>query len=148
MKIYFATDHAGFALKNTLIAYVRDELGHTVEDCGAHELDPEDDYPTFISRAAALVAADSENSRAIVLGGSGQGEAMMANRTQGIRAAVYYGGPREIIALSRTHNDANVLSIGARFLEAGDAMAVVKEWLETTFSNEPRHVRRIAALDT
>jgi ribose 5-phosphate isomerase B len=146
MTIYFATDHAGFALKNALLAYVRDELGYTVEDCGAHEENPEDDYPDFISKAAQAVSGDPHNSRAIILGGSGQGEAMCANRFSYVRATVYYGGNPEIITLSREHNDANILSLGARFLSEGEAKEVVQKWLTTDFSKEERHVRRLAKL--
>ena len=90
MKVYFAADHAGFELKNTLLAYVRDELGYDVEDCGATEYNAADDYSDFVATAAQAVAHDP-GSFGIVLGGSGQGEAMAANRVKGIRAAVYYG---------------------------------------------------------
>ena len=144
MTIYFATDHAGFELKNELLAYVRDELGFSVEDCGAHELDPVDDYPTIVEKAARAVAEDPDARKAIVLGGSGQGEAMVANRVQGIRAAVYYGGNQDIIRLSREHNDANILSLGARFVSSEEARSVVALWLETAFSGEERHARRIS----
>lgn len=144
MTVYFATDHAGFELKEKLIAYVRDELEYVVEDCGAYTFDAEDDYPDFVARAAKKVADSPTNSRAIILGGSGQGEAMVANRIAGVRATVYYGGEPEIIALSREHNDANVLSLGARFIEEIEAKHVVKDWLHHSFSGESRHMRRIA----
>lgn len=140
--IYFAADHAGFDLKNTLLAYVRDELGYAVEDCGAHELAPEDDYPPIIADAARAVSNDPVGTRAIILGGSGQGEAIAANRHVNVRAAVYYGGNPEIVALSREHNNANILSLGARFLTEDEAKAAVALWLATPFSNEPRHQRR------
>lgn len=143
MTIYFATDHAGFALKEALLGYVRDELGYTVEDCGAFAHDPEDDYPDFIAEAAQKVGA-SADSRAIILGGSGQGEAMVANKYGGVRAVVYYGGAHDILTLSREHNDANVLSLGARFLTEDEAKEAVKLWLATPFGGEERHVRRIA----
>ena len=143
MTIYFATDHAGFALKETLCAYVRDVLGHHVEDCGAYEYVPTDDYPDYIRVATHEVAKHPETSRAIILGGSGQGEAMVANRTPHVRATVYYGGPLEIITLSRAHNDANILSLGARFLTVEEAQNAVKIWLETPFSGEARHKNRI-----
>ncbi len=148
MNIVFATDHAGFDLKNILVAYVRDELGYAVEDLGAMVLDPEDDYTDYIPRAAQRVAADPLNTRAIILGGSGQGEAIAANRMSGVRTIVYYGGPLEIVRLSRQHNDANVLSLGARFVDTAEAKEAVKLWLETPFSEDARHVRRIAAIDT
>ncbi len=146
MKIYFATDHAGFAYKNELIESLR-ELGHEVEDCGAFEYDEHDDYPDFIRVAANGVVEDPENTRAIILGGSGQGEAMMANRFKGVRAAVYYGGPKEIVTLSRDHNNANVLSLGARFLTVAEAREVIELWLATPFSIKEHHGRRVAKLD-
>lgn len=147
MKIFLAADHAGFTLKNVLLRYVRDELGHDVEDCGAFEHDENDDYPDFVRAAALHVARDPEGSRAIVLGGSGQGEAVVANRLQGVRAAVFYGGSLEIVTLSREHNDANVLSLGARFLREDDAKKAVRAWLETPFSGDERHARRISKID-
>lgn len=157
MKIYFAADHAGFELKDTLLAYVRDELGYDVEDCGAYELDPNDDYPVFIQKAAEAVSKNPKNRRAIVLGASGQGEAITANRYSGVRAVVYYGEPGgqqtdasgeklNMIASTRAHNDANTLSLGARFIRKEEAKKVVQQWLETPFSGEERHVRRIDML--
>ncbi len=143
MTIHFATDHAGFALKNTLLSYVRDELGHDVVDHGAEIFDQEDDYPLFISEAAHAVAQD-QNSLGIVLGGSGQGEAMCANKVPGIRAALYYGGDEGILTLSREHNNANILSLGARFVDVDQAKHAVKLWLTTPFSGEERHTRRLA----
>jgi ribose 5-phosphate isomerase B len=146
MKIYFATDHAGFELKNVLVEYVK-TLGFEVEDCGAKSLDKEDDYPDFITLAAKAVSSDPVNSKAIVLGGSGQGEDIVSNRFPGVRAVVYYGGNLEIIKLSRQHNDANILSLGARFLTLDEAKEAVKLWLETPFSGEERHLRRIQKID-
>lgn len=147
MTIYFATDHAGFEYKESLLSYVRDELGYTVYDCGAVALDPADDYPLYMKKAAESVAKNPLESRAIILGGSGQGEAIVANRTAGIRAAVYYGGPLDIVRLSREHNDANVLSLGARFISLEEAKEAVRLWLETPFGGEARHMRRIATID-
>jgi ribose 5-phosphate isomerase B len=143
MKIYFGADHAGFELKNKLVAYVRDELGYDTEDLGAHVLDEDDDYPDFIAPVAERVSKDPEGARGIVLGGSGQGEAMVANKFPGVRAAVFYGGDKKIITLSREHNDANILALGARFLGESEAKEAVKLWLETPFSGEERHVRRL-----
>src|SRR5258708_926404 len=114
MKIYLASDHAGFTLKGK-IAEMLHEMGHEVEDVGDQQPDPGDDYPDFIIPAARKVAADP-SSRGIIFGGSGEGEEMAANRVPGVRAAEYYGGPKEILILSRQHNDANILSLGARFL--------------------------------
>lgn len=155
MKIYLASDHAGFELKNSIAAMLREE-GHDVEDCGNTQEDSEDDYPDFVFPAARAVAADP-SSRGIVFGGSGQGEAMAANRIPGVRAAVYYGcghgvdtpcpQPIEIVRLSREHNDANVLSLGARFLSPDEAREAVTLWLATPFSGEERHIRRLHKLD-
>lgn len=147
MKIYFATDHAGFELKEKLVVFVRDTLGHEVIDCGAYSLEEDDDYPLFIKKAGEAVSQNPNEVRAIILGGSGQGEAMVANKYPHVRATVYYGGPREIITLSREHNDANVLSLGARFLSPDEAQEVVSVWLSTYFSHDERHVRRITEMD-
>lgn len=141
--IYFATDHAGFAVKEMVYAYVRDQLGYDVVDCGATQFAATDDYPQYIAKAAAAVSANPEHSRAIIFGGSGQGEAMVANKYQGVRATVYYGGDTEIITLSRQHNNANILSLGARFLSETEAKDVVTLWLQTEFTYEERHQRRI-----
>lgn len=146
MTVHFGTDHAGFELKNELVAFVRDELGLTVVDHGAHQYDEADDFPDFVVPAAREVVAKG-NVRAIILGGSGQGEAMIANRIKGVRAAVYYGGSAEIIALSREHNDANVLSLGARFISADEAKKVVRDWLSLPFGEDARHQRRISKFD-
>jgi ribose 5-phosphate isomerase B len=146
MTIYFATDHAGFELKNELLSYVHDELGYEIVDCGASTFDPEDDYTDFIALAAKSVSESPHTRKAIVLGGSGQGEAMCANRFPHVRATVYYGKEREILRLSREHNDANVLSLGARFLTLEEAQDAVQYWLSVEFSNDERHHRRISAL--
>lgn len=161
MKVYFAADHAGYDLKNGLIPFV-ESLGHEVEDCGAFEQNPADDYPEFIGCAARKLASDVMSgiqSRAIILGASGQGEAIMANRFKGVRAVVFYGMPHDaqtdaggkkldLIESSREHNNANALSLGARFLSPDEAKVAVKKWLETEFSGEERHLRRIAQLDS
>jgi len=145
MTIYLATDHAGFELKEKIKKFLTDS-GYTIHDFGVFKLDPDDDYPDFICKAAEAVSKNPE-SRAIVLGGSGQGEAMIANRYKGVRAAVYYGGDKKIITLSREHNDANVLSLGARFLGEKEAIAAVALWLKTPFSKKERHQRRIGKID-
>ncbi len=145
MKIYIGTDHAGFEMKENLTSFLR-ELGHDVKDMGAHSFEALDDYPDFI-RPVAEAVADESSFRRIILGGSGQGEAMCANRVKGVRAAVYYGGTVDIAILSREHNDANILSLGARFVEMDEAKEVVRVWLETPFSGEEKHARRIAKLD-
>ena len=140
MKIYIAADHAGFNLKKQLLADRYD-----IEDCGAFDFDPLDDYPDFIIPAAEKVA-NQPNSRGIIIGGSGQGEAMAANRIQGVRAAVYYDGPIEIVKLSRLHNNANILSLGARFLSVERATEILNIWLAEKFEGE-RHENRINKLD-
>jgi len=145
-KVYFATDHAGFELKNELIAYVRGELSFEVHDCGAVTYDAQDDYPDTIAVAAKYIS-DNPKDKAIILGGSGQGEAIVANRFSGVRAVVYYGSTPEILTLSREHNDANVLSLGARFLDVAVAKEAVKLWLEHDFSEEERHIRRIKKIE-
>lgn len=145
MKIYIGTDHAGFELKEKLVVFLR-ELGYEVEDLGAHTYDGEDDYPDFVRPVALAVARDT-GSRGIILGGSGQGEAICANRVSGVRAAVYYGGAVDIAVLSREHNDANILSLGARFIEDEEAREIVRVWLETPFSGVARHAKRNAKID-
>lgn len=148
MKLFFATDHAGLKLKDRLVVFVGEEFPDIeVVDEGAFGYDESDDYPDYVKKAAEAVAEDPENCKAIILGGSGQGEAMVANRFNGVRAAVYYGGSEEIVRLSREHNDANVLSLGARFLTDEEAESAVRLWLSTDFSGDKRHVRRIEKID-
>ena len=152
MKIIFACDHAGFELKESLKSFVM-SLGYDVDDVGAHEYRATDDYTDFVPLAAKMVSENPEETRAVVLGGSGQGEAIASNRFKNVRAVVYVGQPEgaddnDIITLSREHNNANVLSLGARFLNEGQAKTAVQKWLETSFSNEERHIRRNNALDT
>jgi ribose 5-phosphate isomerase B len=145
MKIYLGADHAGFKLKEEIKTFLRG-FGYTIDDQGAFTLDPNDDYPDFMRLVARQVSSDP-GSFGILFGGSGQGEAMLANRTRGIRATVFYGGPEEIINLSRVHNNANILSLGARFISPEQAKKVVKEWLSTDFPAEERHRRRILKID-
>jgi ribose 5-phosphate isomerase B len=145
MKIFIASDHAGFELKGKLIPYLQ-ELGCVVEDKGPFEYDAVDDYPDFIKLVAEVVDKGGK-VRGVVIGKSGQGEAMQANRFKGVRAAVYYGGNMEIVKLSREHNDSNILSLAAGFVSDEEAKSAVKLWLETPFSDEARHVRRINKLD-
>ena len=146
MKIYIGSDHAGYNLKEQLKQFLVDNLGFEVTDFGADVFDENDDYPDFIAPVAKAVASDAGNF-GIILGGSGQGEAMRANREDSVRAAVYYGGPTEIITLSREHNDANILSLGARFISKEDAQNAVQVWLDTKFSGKERHQRRIKKID-
>ncbi|OGE16651.1 hypothetical protein A2858_02295 [Candidatus Daviesbacteria bacterium RIFCSPHIGHO2_01_FULL_36_37] len=158
MKIYIGADHTGFELKEKIRTYLS-ELGHEVEDCGAFEYDKSDDYPDFIAKTAQSVSKDLENSLGIVIGGSGQGEAMAANKIKGIRCALFYGpalaveaidingnssdDPYEILKLTRIHNGANVLSLGVRFLTEAQAKEAVKVWLDAPFATEDRHIKRI-----
>ena len=144
MKIYLASDHAGFDLKQFLGTHLK-ELGYELENCGAFEMDPLDDYPDFIIPAAIKVSKDP-NSRGIIMGGSGQGEAIAANRIKGVRAVVYYDGPIDIVKLSRTHNNANILSFGARFITQEKAAEAVDLWLNEPFEGG-RHKIRIDKLD-
>lgn len=157
MKVIFAADHAGFPLKEILKPFVA-SLGHEVEDMGAHVLDPSDDYVPFMKAAAEKVSADPVNTKAITIGASGQGEALVPNRYKNVRAVVYYGPAAhpqidaegkelDIITSSREHNDANVLSLGARFLTEEEAKEAVKRWLATPFGGGERHARRIKMID-
>lgn len=146
MKIHIASDHAGFELKQRLVAYAH-ELGYEVNDLGPKTFEREDDYPDYIAPVAREVAADPKSSMGIVLGYSGTGEAIVANRFRGVRAANFYGGSMEIIRLSREHNDANVLSLGAGFLNEELAKQAVRLWLETKFTGQARHVRRIEKIE-
>lgn len=144
--IHLAADHAGFAHKEHVEAWLTRE-GFEVYDHGAHQLAAEDDYPDFIAPAAEAVSKAPGTARGVIFGGSGQGEAMVANRFRGVRATVYYGGPDDIIALSRSHNDANVLSIGARFVSPDEATRVIWDWLHASFGGDARHERRIKKLE-
>ena len=144
-NIFLGSDHAGFELKTQIVKFLTDK-GYVVVDCGPESYDPDDDYPVYISKVASHISKNPE-SRGIVLGKSGQGEAMVANRFAHVRAVVYYGGPQEIIALSRQHNDANVLSLGAGFLSFEEVTKMITLWLDTPFSNEERHIRRIKEID-
>ncbi len=141
MKIYIGSDHAGYELKEKLKIYL-EKLGHQIEDKGAFTLEPTDDYPDFIIPVAKAVATDNE-SFGIILGGSGEGEQIVANKIDGVRAVEYYGGNLEIVKLGREHNNANILSLGARFITEDNAKDAIKIFMETPFSKEERHERRI-----
>jgi len=162
MKIAVSTDHAGYEPLRQLIQYLQ-TLGHEVVDYGPQGLDMDDDYPDFIFPAANAVAS-GECEKGIILGGSGNGEAMAANRVKGIRCALFYGpvlakqpvdaegnmsdDPYEIVKLSRQHNDANMLSLSGRFLSLDEMHQSIKIWLDTPFTGLERHARRIEKLDT
>ncbi|HVO86511.1 MAG TPA: RpiB/LacA/LacB family sugar-phosphate isomerase [Candidatus Binatia bacterium] len=161
MIIALSTDHAGLEQLKELQSFL-EQMGHECRNFGPTSLNPDDDYPDFIAPAAKAIDS-SECDRGIILGGSGQGEAMAANRFKGVRCTVFYGpavprkvvgaegrtthDPYEIVRLSRQHNDANMLSLAAWFVSVEDMKMVVKLWLETEFSGEDRHNRRIAKLD-
>lgn len=145
MKIHLATDHAGFEMKEFLKDALL-ELGYNIVDHGAHEYDKNDDYPDYIKQAVQEVSINPQDNIAIIFGGSGQGEAMVANRFENVRATTYYHFDPEIIKLSREHNDANVLSLGARFLSHQEAIESVLFWLEIDFA-QGRHRRRIEKIE-
>lgn len=142
MRVYLGSDHAGFDLKQRLVDHIG-SLGHDVVDCGPPAYDAEDDYPPYVLRAASRAAADP-GSRGVVLGGSGNGEAIAANKAPGVRCALAYSD--DTARLAREHNDANVLSLGARMYDEAAALRYVELFLSTSFSDEPRHARRIAQI--
>lgn len=148
MKIYLATDHAGFELKEKVKVYL-EEKGNEVYDCGALTLESGDNYPEYISRAAEKVHADAmhEPAMAVIFGGSGQGEAIVANRYRHVRAIVYTGGNLELVKLGREHNDANVISVGARFVTENEAKQAIDLFLATPFSHDERHAERVIQID-
>lgn len=157
MQVFFSADHAGFRMKAALLEAVS-AMGHEVEDVGAFSFEAEDDYPDFVAPLASRVAA-TPGSFGIVCAGSGQGEAMCANRNPGIRAAVFYAALAatdaldkegahsedgyDVVRLSRRHNDANVLTIGSRFVSLQEATDAVRIFLSEQFSGEERHIRRL-----
>lgn len=161
MKVYLASDHAGFALKEYVKAVLIHEQ-YDVVDQGAFDYVPDDDYPDYIAKAAALVSKHPTD-RAIIVGGSGQAEMMVANKFPHVRAALFYGpivpqqaadingrrstDPYEMIRLTREHNDANVLSFGARFVTEEQAKHAALLWLTTPFSQDARHIRRLEKLE-
>lgn len=161
MRIHLGTDHGGFELKEKVKEWLLSE-GHDVIDHGAYHFDKDDDYPDFIFPCAVAVAGDSD-AIGVIFGGSGQGEAMAANRVKGARAAVYYGSalpimavdvsgresqdPYEIVRLTREHNHANVLSIGVRFVAFDEAKKAILTWVNHPTSTDDRHLRRIKQLD-
>ena len=153
MKIFIGTDHAGYVLKEKLVSTLKGE-GYEVVDRGAFEYDEHDDYPDFVIPVAEEVSKDPENVKGIIIGATGQGEAIAANKFSNVRAMVYYGktpvvvhDEADIIVRSREHNNSNVLSLGARFLTEEAMMMAVDEWLKTPYSGSERHVRRLAKID-
>jgi ribose 5-phosphate isomerase B len=148
MKIYLATDHAGFELKESIKKYL-EEKGNEVYDCGALTLEQGDGYPEYMARAAENVQKDAMHApaMAVIFGGSGQGEAIVANRFRHVRAIVYAGGNLELVKLGREHNDANVISIGARFVTEAEAIQAINLFLSTPFSHDERHAERIIQIE-
>ncbi len=142
MRVHIGSDHAGFDLKNVLVTELT-AAGHDVVDHGPHAYDAEDDYPVFCIPAAEATAAEA-GSLGVVIGGSGNGEQIAANKVNGIRAALAYD--TDTARLGREHNDANVMSIGARMHTEGEALELVTTFLATSFSGNPRHARRIALM--
>jgi ribose 5-phosphate isomerase B len=143
MRVYIGSDHAGFELKNHLVAWLTSS-GHEAVDCGPHIFDAQDDYPPFCLRAAERTAADPD-ALGIVIGGSGNGEAIAANKVRGVRAALAWS--EETASLGREHNNANVISIGGRMHTVDEATKFVEVFLATPYSGEARHTRRIEMLD-
>ncbi len=140
MRVHIGGDHAAYELHTALVEHL-EQAGHEVTNHGPHHYDAQDDYPVAVLRAAEAVARDP-GSRGIVLGGSGNGEQMAANKVSGIRAALV--GTTELAQLAREHNDAQVVSIGGRFTGIEEAKEIVDVFLATAFSGEPRHARRLA----
>ena len=143
--IVLAADHAGFQLKEKVKEHLL-KRRYAVKDMGTHSYDDDDDYPEFIIPAAREVARHP-HVKGIIFGGSGQGEAIAANRIPGVRAALYTGRNIDVVKLSRAHNDANILSIGARLMTEDHALKAASLWLSTPFRKEERHVRRIKMID-
>ncbi len=153
MKIFIGTDHAGYVLKEKLVSVLKLQ-GYEVIDEGAFEYNENDDYPDFVIPVAREVSKDPDNSKGIILGGTGQGEAITANRFPHVRAIVYYGKATPVVddesgilARARKHNNSNVLSLGARYFTEDSMMEVVNFWLHAPYSGEERHVRRLAKID-
>ena len=142
MRVYLGADHAGFELKNVIAAHLT-AAGHEVIDCGAHVYDADDDYPAFCIAAATRTVADP-GSLGIVLGGSGNGEQIAANKVPGARCALAWSV--ETARLARQHNNAQLIGIGGRMHSEEEALAIVDAFIETPWSEEPRHQRRIDIL--
>jgi len=153
MKIFIGTDHAGYVLKEKLVSSLKLQ-GHEVIDKGAYEYNEQDDYPDFVVPVAREVSKNPNTVKGIILGGTGQGEAIAANKFPHVRAVVYYGKANpivddesDIIVRSRQHNNSNILSLGARYFTEEDMVNAVNLWLNTPFSNDERHIRRLGKID-
>ena len=154
MKIFIGTDHAGYVLKEKLVTSLKGQ-GYEIVDKGAYDYDEHDDYPDFVIPVAEEVSKNSDQVRGIIMGATGQGEAIAANKFPHIRAVVYYGEGKcvvddeaNIIVRSREHNNSNILSLGARFLTEDQMMDAVLLWLETPYTGTERHVRRLGKIDS
>ena len=155
MKVYIASDHAGYGLKSTLKLFLEGQ-DHQVVDSGPYEYNENDDYPDYVAAVASEVSQNPETVLGIIIGGSGQGEAIMANRFPYVRAVVFNGQPSPLdgravpdeITLTREHNNANILSLGAWFLNDQEAKTAVSRWLSTPFSSEERHIRRLRKIES
>jgi ribose 5-phosphate isomerase B len=143
VRVHLGSDHAGFELKAALVERLR-ELGHEPVDHGPHRYEPDDDYPPFVLAAAAATVGDA-GSLGVVIGGSGNGEAIAANKVPGVRCALAWND--DTARLGREHNDANVVSVGARMHDLATALRLVEEFVSTDFSGAPRHTRRIEMLE-
>jgi ribose 5-phosphate isomerase B len=148
MKIYIAADHAGYELKEKITTLLTKEMGYEVEDMGAIKMDHTDDYPDFVMPLAEKIAEDPDERIGIVIGGSGQGEAMGPNRLKGVRAIVFYGGPLNVIRIGREYNKANILALGARFIKEHDIEPAIRLFVETPLGEDERHLRRIEKIET
>jgi ribose 5-phosphate isomerase B len=144
VRVYLGSDHAGFELKARLVEFLT-QAGHEPVDCGPSSYDPNDDYPVYVMRAATATVANP-GSLGIVIGGSGNGEQIASNKVRGVRAALAWSD--ETAQLARLHNNANVLSLGAREYSIDDAVGFAKVFVETAFSQAPRHVRRLEMIAT
>ena len=142
MRVHLGSDHAGFELKAAVVRRLV-ELGHEPVDHGPERYDAQDDYPPFVLRAAEATAAEPD-SRGVVIGGSGNGEAIAANKVRGVRCALAWS--TETASLGRQHNDANVVSLGARMHDEPTALSLVEVFLSTDYSGDERHSRRIGML--
>ncbi len=153
MKIFVGTDHAGYVLKERLVSSLKLQ-GYEVIDKGAFKYDENDDYPDFVVPVAREISKNPDGSKGIILGGTGEGEAIAANKFPHVRAVVFYGNAKpvvddesNIIVRSRQHNNSNILSLGARYFTEETMMEAVNLWLNTPFSFDERHIRRLGKID-
>lgn len=152
MKIVIASDHAGYELKGYLVKYLQDKE-YDVVDMGNNIYNQDDDYPDYIKMVGEYISEHNnpKQYRGLVIGGSGQGENICVNKFKNVRSALIYGNDivlnTDIAKLSRQHNNANVIALGARFIEKKHAVDIVQIWLDEDFSNEERHIRRLTKIE-